>query len=376
MTTFTDAQLDAFRQRCDPVADRVVERIIDAGLAAELNLMVSALVENDDGVPPNLPEAAQAYFEQTATLPAWVDLERVRRGQAFFSARAPEMALMLSLASLPVCYGCADGAQVLLRSHRIAEPANRRILETTQFVLDVMDVGGLDPDTDGRGLRSIQKVRLMHAAIRHYIQHPDHGGRGATFKPEWGKPINQEDMVNTLMSFSRVPINGLRRLGHRFSAQDEADYFYAWRVVGHLMGVDDGLNPATVAEGQALLDQICRKNSKPSEAGTELTAAVLDYIAEVVPLRFADGIGASMLRKACGDGLADMLGVPPADWTRFGLDAAGLLATVGGLFGRELGHQRLWAFAGRMLLTGFVRMERAKPAHFRIPPSLTGNWVA
>ena len=275
MGKFTDDELRAYRQRCDPVGDAVIDRILDTGRAADINLMVSELVENDDVVPDNLPPLARDYFRDSDDLPPWADLRRVHNGQEFFNKYGPEMCLMLSLASLPVCYGCADGAQVLLRSHRIARPANRRILETTQFVLDVMQVGGLDPDGDGRGLRAIQKVRLMHASIRYYIRQHMELGEGLPFEAAWGEPINQEDLVNTLMSFSRVTVNGLRNLGHRIDPVEEEDFFHAWRVIGHLMGIDDALNPETAAEGQALMEQICRRNWKPSEAGTELTEAAI-----------------------------------------------------------------------------------------------------
>lgn len=372
MGKFSDEQLEEFRSQCDPVGDAVIERILAAGQADIINGMVAQLIENDDVVPENLPQFAQDYFVETAALPPWADLARMRNGQEFFNKYGPEMALMLSLASLPMCYGCQYGAEVLLRSHRIAKPAGRRILETTQFVLDVMEIGGLEPGSDGRGLRAIQKVRLMHASIRYYI---DVHQEVDPFDPAWGKPINQEDLVNTLLSFSRVTVNGLRNLGHHVDPVEEEDFFHVWRVIGFLIGVDEQLNPETAAEGQALLEQICRRNWRPSEAGTELTSAVVEYVQTAVPLRFFDGIVTSILRRAVGDSLSDMLGVAPPNWTRHFLSMGDGLAHVEDLFGRDLGREKLMAFAGRQLLLGFLKMERAKPAAFRIPPSLTRNWV-
>jgi hypothetical protein len=52
-------------------------------------------------------------------------------------------------------------------THRLINHPFRRIVETAQFVLDVMAPDGLGHS--GRGVRSAQKVRLMHAAIRHLI---------------------------------------------------------------------------------------------------------------------------------------------------------------------------------------------------------------
>jgi len=373
MGRFSDDELQAYRHKTDPVADAVIERILDAGRAEDINAMYKQLIENDDVVPAQLPQFAQDYFRDSDALPEWADMARVRNGQEFFNKYAPEMALMLSLASLPTCYGCADGAQVLWRSHRIADPANRRILETTQFVLDVMEVGGLDPDSDARGLRVIQKVRLMHASIRYYIG--QHQSADPFPDADWGKPINQEDLVNTLMSFSRVTVNGLRNLGHRIDPVEEEDFFHAWRVIGHLMGIDADLNPTTVSEGQALMEQICRRNWKPSPEGSELTEAVIKFVEEVVPLRLFDGIVVSLLRRAVGERLSDMLEVPPAGLTRYLLDFADGISRAEDLFGRDLGREKLMAFAGRQLLLGFVELERTKPAKFRIPPSLSANWT-
>ena len=47
-------------------------------------------------------------------------------------------------------------------------------------------------------------MRLLHASIRYLIQHHD-----PTWKAEYGLPVNQEDMVGTLLSFSSLIIDGL-----------------------------------------------------------------------------------------------------------------------------------------------------------------------
>ena len=61
-------------------------------------------------------------------------------------------------------------------------------------------------DAGGAGIRSAQKVRLMHDAVRHLIL--EHG-----WDPALGLPINQEDQLGTLLTFSAVILDGLRKLG-------------------------------------------------------------------------------------------------------------------------------------------------------------------
>ena len=77
---------------------------------------------------------------------------------------------ILACASLPECYVLRDVAAVLGTTQRLDAHARRRIFETAMMVLAVMAEGGLAPG--GGGIRVVQKVRLMHAAVRYLILSP------------------------------------------------------------------------------------------------------------------------------------------------------------------------------------------------------------
>ena len=51
-------------------------------------------------------------------------------------------------------------------------------------------------------------------------------------------PVNQEDMVGTLLTFSAVILDGLKKMGFSISTSDADAYLHAWNVVGHLSGVE------------------------------------------------------------------------------------------------------------------------------------------
>src|SRR5436190_19317604 len=86
----------------------------------------------------------------------------------------------------------------------------RRLLETSQMVINVMSEGGLD--LNGAGIITVKKVRLYHAAIRYFLLNS--GRDSAAWDSEvYGKPINQEEMAGTLMAFSALVINGLTQVG-------------------------------------------------------------------------------------------------------------------------------------------------------------------
>src|SRR3970282_702908 len=119
-------------------------------------------------------------------------------GEDFFDRHWPMIVMFLFCAALPNAYAAHRGAQVLYLTNRLTERVERRIFETAQFVLDVMSPEGLS--SSGRGIRSAQKVRLIHAAIRqHILHHPKWRER---WDMEWGLPINQEDLAGTLMLLS------------------------------------------------------------------------------------------------------------------------------------------------------------------------------
>jgi len=116
-------------------------------------------------VPPGLPPIAADYFTRTEELPGWTDPEKLRVAEEMFARTAWATAIALFHAALPQCYAAGNGAHVLAGTQSLSRATERRIFETAQFVFDVADRGALAPR--GGGVRAAQKVRLLHAAIRH-----------------------------------------------------------------------------------------------------------------------------------------------------------------------------------------------------------------
>ncbi|MFI7407284.1 oxygenase MpaB family protein [Streptomyces sp. NPDC049627] len=314
---WTDEVLDPMREVGDAVGDAAIAETYELGRQEEVRQALLGFGRNSDALPADLPPQLQRYFEQSSALPEWADRELIERGRALLGRYETLVVSTLLCASLPLCYGCADGAQVLARSQRLTSGVYRRLMETSQFVVDVLDHGGLGPG--GRGLRSAQKIRLLHATMRYHV------GRQGDWNRAWGLPVNQEDLAGTLMSFSVVIPRGLRRLGVDLPDDDRDAFFHVWRVVGHVLGVDDRLNPASFDDGAELFDTILRRQQKSSEAGTALTKGVLDFIREVLPGPAFTGAGPTLVRHLIGDQAADLVKVPPADFTKTALQAGTVL---------------------------------------------------
>ncbi|MEU9144998.1 oxygenase MpaB family protein [Streptomyces sp. NPDC048349] len=310
-TKWTDELLDPLRKAGDPPADAAIEEIYALGRQEQVREALLVLGGNSQAVPDGLPPKLQEYFSHSSVLPQWADEVLVARGQSLLGRYQGHIVTTLLCGSLPLCYGCGDGAQVLYRSTRLTQGVFRRLMETAQFVVDVLEPGSLKPGA--RGVRSAQKIRLLHATMRYHLARKD------DWDTSWGVPVNQEDLAATLMSFAVIIPQGLARLGVELPAQDRDAFFHIWRIIGHIMGVNERVDPASYEDGTALVDAVLRRQQRPSEAGTVLTKSVLDFIREVLPTPLFAGVGPSLIRHLAGNRAADVVSVPPADITQLAL---------------------------------------------------------
>jgi hypothetical protein len=363
-----DAFLDAMRRVGDPPADALLTQLVNRHGIERVDALMASLVRNDDLVPEDLPPAVRDYLAETARLPEWADRALIARGEAFFELNWAVIVTLLFCASLPSAYAAHKGAQVLHLTQRLTSHVHRRIFETAQFILDVMAAGGLGPT--GRGIRSAQKVRLIHTSIRHFIEY-DPRWRDQ-WNPEWGVPINQEDLAGTLMTFSLQVLVGMKRFRLPMEPGDELAYLHVWKVVGHLMGIRDELLPADLEDAYALATTIFNRQKGRSTAGLELTQALLGFMAAQTPIRWLRGFPATIIRASVDPGVADLLEVPAADWTRHLLNLEeAFWRVLARLELTDQRHSRLVAWFSQQVVQELVKIERGgnRPS-FRIPPSL------
>lgn len=370
---WTSDVLDPMRQVVDPPADEVVHAIYGAdhggaGDIAKINALLATILDNDDPIPPGLPAEAQAFFEQTSALPDWAEPAKIARAQQIFADFGVFVTFGLFCSSLPQAYCAAHGAQVLTKTGAMLERVRQRIFETAQFLFDVLDEGSLAPG--GRGIRTAQRVRLMHAAVRCLIRHRVGSDWDAA---KLGEPINQEDLAGTLMTFSVVTYEAAKRLGVSLTEQDGDAWVHHWTVVGHLMGIREELLPKDLADGQKLMAAIRERQWAPSGAGQQLAAALVDMMQELFTrdIDAVDGLTPTLVRYLAGDRCADMLGLPESDWTELLVRALERATDAIDDDDREtwLEHQ-LGAIAGASM-RWITEVERGhKSASFRIPESL------
>ncbi len=377
---WTDELLDKMRHVADPEADEVVARYFDDASDASPHEFFHQLVRKPEPVPEECSPAVAEYLSEHPPLPRWADPDLMRAGEDFFGEWGLYVPLVLICSSLPECYGAAKGVQVLHLTARLATDARRRVIETAQMVLDVMAPGGMA--VDGPGYRTVRRVRLMHAGVRHLILNDPRikrvgdDGPGPRWDPDWGAPINQEDLAGTLTTFSWSVLIGLRSLGVPVTRDQEEAYLHAWNVVGAMMGIREELIPKDCADADDLATAIRARHWKASPEGEEMTKALLDMLQRSGPARVVPGFGPAMIRHFVGDDLADKLAVPPATRTGAIVRRLSVAALAAGLAQQ---HSRaVRAMAGRVsrgLLRAYADFDRGgeRPS-FEIPTALAVSW--
>ncbi|KAJ3187207.1 hypothetical protein HK101_009458 [Irineochytrium annulatum] len=239
----------------DPLADALVAekgptyhlKVLPApGRAADPD---AAILETDRVDPAWLAEKLGVQ-----TLPDWVNVDAVRRGQQFHWRNVGAILVVLLHLSLAAGFGVPRVDAVLMSTGYLSNPKKsyRRLVETSFMIVDAMlpdEEGGGLMKVGGKGWLHVIKIRLMHAGVRYRISQAK-GVRGGVvvLGGEDGLgpkhvPINQADMIATLLSFSSVVLAGLARLGIPITAQEAYDYSQTWRYIGHLIGVRDDVNP-------------------------------------------------------------------------------------------------------------------------------------
>jgi len=363
---------DAARHLGDPLADETIQAVSGGGDTGHVNQIMRTLVDNDDFPTAELPPPVMRYMSQSSILPSWANLEQMRHGGQLFARYGPEMVLMLFGASLPLLYAAHPGCEVLMATRRMTHNVHRRIIETGQFVIDVTEPQAWEPE--GRGLLTSQKVRLMHAAIRHYLTKDERWRQH--WRAEWGTPICQEDLVGTMLTFSVTIIQKLEQSQVTLSQAEKESYLHLWKVVGYLLGIEESRLPADYDQAERLLALWMQRNHRPNETSRQLMKAMIDFWYLRVPGRLFDGVTSGWCRLWIGDELADAMNVPPFNWTRHLLTLQIQAFKVKDRFGdRSVPFQSFTRFWTRALMRALMRMERdGRRPDFRIPEQLQHTW--
>lgn len=288
-----DAFLNRLRLEGDAEADACVASLAESRDA--YRGLFQFLSANDVAVPDSAPAPLRDFFARALAVPrpdgAPPDFARLRAGEQAFQSHACCGALVLLANSLPAGYAAPNLSKILVQSGDLDTHPYKRLLGVLQMIVNVTSANGFAPA--GKATVTAAKLRLLHAGVRRIVRH-----RTPEYDARFGVPVNHEDMLGTLMGFSLLVIEGLRRLGVPFSDREAEDYYYLWRTFGLAMGIHPPGEPentlylpATLTEATAFYRSYERRHYREAPEnpeGVELTRAclmMLEYMAAHSPLR-------------------------------------------------------------------------------------------
>ncbi|SED31047.1 oxygenase MpaB family protein [Streptomyces melanosporofaciens] len=365
--TYTEASMDALRQAGDELADATVATLFARGEVGKFNTLMRYVSAVGAPLPDGLPDVAREYLRATSAPPDWVDWGEMEKARLFFIDNNVHISTALSFASMPACYVVPQVAKLLSATHGLKYPS-KRMAETGQFTVYLMQPGAFE--SGSRFIPAAQKVRLLHASIRHHLRRENRWDTDVL-----GTPICQEDMIGGQMFFSLLVLDSLHRLGIHMSTEGAEAYYYAWRVVGAMLGVDQDAVPTTLDDARRFLDLYMVRHMGPTEEGAHLTRQLIDLYEEVVPGTFFDPIVSALIRHLVGDTCADWLQVSRTPWDTVVKAVPHLLGVLETIEDRSpLGAWALDRLGHLTTILELSSLTRGRVMHYAIPEQLKKDY--
>jgi hypothetical protein len=366
-----DAFLDSLRRQGDRPADDAVAELIANGGGHAVGPIFKMLQANETPLPADAPQPLKDFMAASAGLPPEIDRTRLPRGGAAFLRNALPSVVVLLASSLPRGYAAPCLTEILSISRDLERHPFGRLMGVVQLLVNISDADAFEPD--GRAIVTAQKLRLLHAGVRSMV-----GRYRPHYHEKFGVPINHEDMLATIMGFSYLLIDGIRRLDLELAAEEAEDLYYIWRAFALLMGIhpdgrphDGSFIPATLAEAaEFYASYVRRNNTMPAENsyGVLLTQDNLKMMEGLIP-RLPRLLGLGYAPRICMTEL-----MAPEELARVGLKPLighkplkAFLGVVLRLGQRAGEHRPFAARLARLLLQGMVDVDRHGEVSFSIP---------
>jgi hypothetical protein len=370
----SDEILDNARQSGDPHADSFIGEAIDRNELKELNLFFKSLIYNNQFQKPDIPSVFSDYIRENSQLPPWADLSKIALAQSAFTRIGPEFVVSYFCKSLPECYACGKGAEVLYKTGRLTQHTRRRVAQTAQFVLDVMSPGGLEGN--GRGIATALKVRLMHASIRYYFMNEVEKGTIEYDKISYGLPINQEDLLGTMLAFSCVVLEGIEKIGIKISIEEKEAVLHLWKCIGYLIGIDEELMPENYDASLQSWAMITTRHFEETEAGCTLTNILVDFLDVILKEKVLHDVIPILMTALMGEKTIKLLKVRTPKY----INPIALISFLLGILLLNLGSK---GFISR-LASRYVNLKilyalenyiaEGEDTGIYIPPNLRNDW--
>jgi hypothetical protein len=391
----------------------------------------------------------EGFLLHGAAINGVMDKDLVRHAQAFFGEHGVAIIAALFHAALPEAYLGRRGVQVLDMTGELVSNWTRRIQDTGQFLINVMSPAPylvrLDDSTSLSAGEfaavAIRRVRLTHAAVRWLMSGPDEEtpglelllagaspgrpltrwevrmikigeeessslpasaaaeGEAAEAVPQaprvTSRPLNQEDLLATLGTFTTVTFAALEKLAVPIDEHDREAFYHLWNVVAWHLGIGDAetlggigrgrasawpannVLPLGVEEMNSLYHRLAQRLQGPTEQGRRLAKTLVQELTFPLP-RPLQGAPEFIVRYFIGDEHADDLDVGRGGYAELLIRHTGALERAArrapsSLVGRAT-FRPISQLVTRYALRAFVAQSRGNDRGVAIARPIAGNW--
>jgi hypothetical protein len=229
-------------KKCDNILTLLEQEGRPLGASDDLLKMAQQAARLEEPRRSAAQQEMASFLHSVMSLPSWVDVNQLRRGQQVFLAYAPTILLSLFYMSLVGGFSVPVIGAVVDTTRYMTPPAQptqtmQRLFDTVELTTACQAIGVEALLPNGIGWQLAIYVRILHAKVRYRLLQRKESQQWdiATF----GVPINQEDMAATLLGFSVNVLGGIELVaGMPLPDQERLDYLALWRYIGWLLGVE------------------------------------------------------------------------------------------------------------------------------------------
>ena len=183
-------------------------------------------------------------------LPSWLDLERLRKGQALYLRRRAFIQQVLGTSSLAATFAARDITPVLMQTGRLPSDFTRRMQETQEWVERLLE--GF-PSREAFIKNNYAQATALGELHRNVAERVT-----STLKwnPRERLPMNQQAYGFVLATFAWWPLEALQAKNIPEETKDLEAWLHLWAVLGYGMGVSEALLPKTLPQTKALVESL------------------------------------------------------------------------------------------------------------------------
>jgi len=270
----------------DDDCDEIIKELYQSDSKDMFRDLLAHMEKNSAEIPEALPFKIKSFLRKNhPPVLTEYDFLMFRQANRIWKREGIKFIFILFFRALPFTYMAEKPANVLRLTKLLKEHPDRRILETAQFVFDVMEEEWWKREKGG--ILTALKVRMLHSAIRYnLLNHPE----GETWNKAWGMPISQEDLIATNQVFSLEFIKGMEILGSPLNEDEQKAWFHTWKMIGKIMGIQDELLCDNVQEAWMLQKSIynhlfcTKRHTSGIGLGKSLVSAMSEFLNEGIVL--------------------------------------------------------------------------------------------